>query len=65
MRQFARIAGTVLISGILLSQLVACERASESMEKTNRSYLSLTLSGAGSSFAAPIFIRWALTDGQS
>lgn len=55
---FARIASALALSAIVLSQLVACERNAESPAKTDPNGPSLTLSSAGSSFAAPIFKKW-------
>jgi phosphate transport system substrate-binding protein len=57
MLRFARIASALAVSAIVLSQLVVCERDSEPPDKTGQN-ASLTLSAAGSSFAAPIFKRW-------
>jgi len=58
MPRFARIASALAISAILLSHLAACERDAESPAQTDQNEPSLTLSGAGSSFAAPIFNKW-------
>jgi len=57
MSRFARIASALAISAMVLSQLAACERDPESPAKTDQNGPSLTVSGAGSSFAAPIF-KW-------
>lgn len=58
MLRFSRIASAFAVSVIVLSPLVACDRESESVDKTDQNGPSLKLSAAGSSFAAPIFNKW-------
>ena len=55
MRPFARLASTLLVSGLVLSQLGACGRTLETPADSDEGSSGLTLTGAGSTFAATFF----------
>jgi len=55
MRPFARLASTLLVTGLVLLQLGSCGRAPETPADSDGSSSGLTLTGAGSTFAAPFF----------
>jgi len=55
MHPFARLASTLLVFGLLLSQLGACGRAPETPADSDQGGSGLALTGAGSTFAAPFF----------
>jgi phosphate transport system substrate-binding protein len=63
MRSSIRALTLVVVSGWLLSSLSGCERAAPPEQNADSSSGRLSVTGAGSSFAAPIFTAWMKTYG--
>lgn len=59
MRLFARLSTSLILFGVMLLQLYGCHSAPDVQSQADQSAAArLTLYGAGSTFAAPIFQKW-------